>query len=266
MWAIVRDVTETRMLQAQLALASRLSAMGTLVTGVAHEINNPLAAEMADQGLALEVVRDVQERLLATEPLDRTAEGRALDTVIEALRDAQEGGARIARIVKDLTIFGRPDSRRKPARLIDIVEGAMRWLPASIARTASIQVENGGAPDVIAASGQIEQVIVNLVTNAATATPEGKRDTVIVRIGPGKPGTARLEVVDHGSGIDPAIRDRIFDPFFTTRQAGTGKETGLGLAISHAIVTSHGGTFTVESEVGTGSTFRIELPIADGEP
>jgi PAS domain S-box-containing protein len=256
------DITEPRALQAQLALASRLAAMGTLVSGVAHEINNPLAAEMAGQGLALEVVREVRARLDAGVPLDRKAEASLLGGAVEALEDAQGSGQRIARIVKDLSMFGRPDSRRERVRMIDVVNGALRWLPAAVARTATILVQDGGAPDVAVASGQIEQVVVNLVTNAARAAPEGQRDTIIVRIGPGEPGTARLEVVDHGTGITPAVLDRVFEPFFTTHAVGPGKGMGLGLAISHAIVTEHGGTITARSVVGEGATFRVELPVA----
>jgi signal transduction histidine kinase len=142
--------------------------------------------------------------------------------------------------------------------LIDIVDLAMRWLPVTIGQTATITVENGGAPDVTASPGQIEQVVVNLVTNAAHATPEGKRGAIVVRLGPGGPGMARLDVIDHGKGIEPAVMARIFEPFFTTREVGKG--TGLGLSICHTIVISHGGTLTATSEVGKGSTFRVELP------
>ncbi len=265
LWAVVRDVTEARALQMRLAVAARMSALGTLVSGVAHEINNPLAAEMADQGIALEVVREVRERLRGDSPVDRGAEGRALDGVVEALKDAQESGARIAQIVNDLTVFGRPDAKRQRSRLIDIVDGAMRWLPATVARSAAITVEDGGGPDVTASPGQIEQILVNLVTNAAKATPEGQRGVVVVRVGPGQPGMARVEVIDHGVGVDPAIRNHVFDPFFTTRPTGPGRGSGLGLAICQAIATAHGGTLTFESEVGKGSTFRVELPAAPAE-
>ncbi len=262
---VLVDVTSQRALQAKLAISSRLAAIGTLVSGVAHEINNPLAAEMADQGIALDVIREVQERLRGDSPLDRGAEARALDAVVEALKDAQEGGARIARVVRDLAIFGRPNPTRQRVRLMDIVDGAMRWLPATVARTASIQVENGGPPDILASVGQIQQVLVNLVTNAARATPEGRRDTVIVRVRPGAPGMARMEVIDHGVGMGPDMVDRIFDPFFTTHPVGEGRGTGLGLAICHAIVADHGGTISVESEPGKGSTFRVDLPAAPAE-
>ncbi|MEY2667688.1 MAG: hypothetical protein RJA59_326, partial [Pseudomonadota bacterium] len=254
------DVSESRALQAQLALSSRLAAMGTLVAGVAHEVNNPLAAELADQGIALELAREVRGRLAGSDAIDRPAEVRLLDDAIEALEEAQEGGQRISRIVKNLSAFGRPDPRRTPLRLADVVTGALRWLPASVAQSATLQVEDGGAPEVEASTGQLEQVVVNLVTNAARAIPPGKRGLVRIRLGEGSPGMARLEVEDDGRGIEPALLDRIFEPFFTTRPAGPGRGMGLGLAICHAIVTAHGGTLSVTSTLGKGSTFRMELP------
>jgi signal transduction histidine kinase len=245
-------------MQAQLALTSRLAALGTLVAGVAHEINNPLAAALSDQELARGALRQVRDRLRGSGPLDREAEVHHLDAVVEELDEARDACRRIERIVKDLKTFGRHDQTRTRVRLIDIVDLAMRWLPVTIGQTATITVENGGAPDVTASPGQIEQVVVNLVTNAAHATPEGQRGAIVVRLGPGRPGMARLDVIDHGKGIEPAIMARIFDPFFTTREVGKG--TGLGLSICHAIVTNHGGTLTATSEVGKGSTFRIDLP------
>jgi PAS domain S-box-containing protein len=258
------DITLPRALHAQLALTSRLAAMGTLVAGVAHEINNPLAAELAEQEMALEIVREVRERLQGSAPIDREAEVRCLGTVVDGLTDAQEGGQRIARIVKELKTFGRPDLKRTRVRLIDVVDQAMHWLPATVGHVATVRVENGDAPDVTASFGQIEQVVVNLVINAARATQAGKPGVVTVRVGPGAVGMGRLEVIDQGTGIDPAILERIFEPFFTTSDVGQGM--GLGLAVSHAIVTAHGGTFAVESELGKGSTFRVDLPIADREP
>jgi len=255
---MTEDITEEVALRTRLAVASRLAALGTLVAGVAHEINNPLAAELSDQELAMAAVRQILGRLRGNEALDREAEARRLEDVLEELKEAQECGRRIERIVKDLKIFGHPDGRRTPVRLVDIVDQAMRWMPAAVARTATVVVENGGAPDVKAAAGQIEQVLLNLVTNAAKATPKGKHGQVIIRIGPGQPGMARLDVIDRGKGIEPALLERIFDPFFTDDVVGKG--SGLGLAVSHAIVTSHGGSLTATSVVGEGSTFRVELP------
>jgi PAS domain S-box-containing protein len=256
------DITEARALQAQLALTSRLAALGTLVAGVAHEVNNPLAAALSGQDLALGAVRDLRDRLRWSGPLDREAEIHRLDEVVEELGEAQEAGRRIERIVKDLKVFGRPNHKdaRERVRLIDAVDLAMRWLPAAINQTATVTVEDGGALDVVATTGQITQVVVNLVTNAAKAAAEGARGAIVIRVGPGTPGMARLEVIDHGSGIEPAVLPHIFEPYFTTSDVGKG--TGLGLPICHSIVTAHGGTLTVESEVGKGSTFRVELPAA----
>jgi signal transduction histidine kinase len=141
----------------------------------------------------------------------------------------------------------------------------MRWLPASVAQSAQVIVEDAGAPDVVASSGQLEQVVVNLVTNAAKATPVGRRGRIVIRMGTGVPGMSRLEVIDEGRGIETAILDRIFEPFFTTRPAGAARGMGLGLAICHAIVTAHGGTLTVASTPGKGSTFCMDLPVAPPE-
>jgi PAS domain S-box-containing protein len=257
--------TERDALQTQLALASRLAAMGTLVAGVAHEINNPLSAQLAGQGVALELARDARMRRQLGTRLALEEELHLLDDVIEALEDAQEGGQRVARIVKDMAAFGSPDPRRARVRISGIVADAMRWMPPSVAMLATVNVESHDAPDVMASAGQIEQVVVNLVTNAAKATPAGKHGEVTIRSSTGVRGMARLEIIDHGTGIAPAILGRIFEPFFTTRQVGEGKGAGLGLAVCHAIVTAHGGTLSVESEVGKGSTFRMELPAAPDE-
>jgi signal transduction histidine kinase len=239
--------------------------MGTLVAGVAHEINNPLAAELADQGLALEVVKQVRDGLQVSGPLVTEGNVRLLDEVVEILDDAQKAGQRIARIVKDLATFGRPDTVRKRVRLAEVVDGALQSLPAAIASVASITVRDEGAPEVMASSGQIEQVVLNLVSNAAKAMQPERHVKIVIRLGPGNPGMARLEVSDDGVGMPPGIQDRVFEPFFTTRPVGEGRGTGLGLAISHAITAAHGGMLTVESQVGKGSTFRVELPAAPVE-
>ena len=138
----IQDITarkqaeaERNALQGQLALTSRLAAMGTLVAGVAHEINNPLSGAMSGQGVAIEIVREIRDRMRGDAPISRAGEARALDHLLEALEDAQECGLRIATIVKELSIFGRPDSRRQRVRPVDVVEGARRWLPAAVARS-----------------------------------------------------------------------------------------------------------------------------------
>jgi len=196
--------------------------------------------------------------------VDREELARLLEGAVESFEDAQQGGQRIAQIVKDLSLFAHPDPMRVRVRIIEIVDQAMRWLPKSVAGSATLRLEDLGAPDIIASFGQIGQVLVNLVTNAAKATPRDRKAEVVIRLGPGGPGMARIEVIDEGVGMAPDVIERIFDPFFTTRAVGEG--TGLGLSIIHAIVTAHGGTISVQSEVGKGSTFRVELPAAPAEP
>ena len=254
---------ELRATQAQLAVSARLAAMGTLVAGVAHEVNNPLTATLSDIEVALKNILKVRDRLQLSDTVEGKAEAVHLDAVAEMLNEAQEAARRIERIVKDLKAFGRSDSEKTRVRLVDVVQQAMRWLPATVTRVATVKVENGAPPDVVASFGQIQQVVVALVANAARATHASRFGTIILRMVPGSPGMARLDVIDNGVGIDPKIASRIFDPFFTTGDVGQGM--GLGLSISHALVTAHGGTLTVMSEVGKGSTFRVELPAAPAE-
>jgi PAS domain S-box-containing protein len=260
--AAARDVTELRALQAKVEMTGRLAAMGTLVAGVTHEINNPLAAVMAGQGLTLDAARALRRRLHERSMQDPETEIRNIDDVIEAMEDARDGGMRIARIVRDLAAIARPDTRRSRARLADVAAQAVQWVRPLVEPDTRIELRDEGAPDVMVAVGQVEQVVVNLLTNAAHASPRGANGEIVVRVGPGAPGMARLEVIDRGGGIAPEIVERIFEPFFTTRQVGGDKGPGLGLAVCHAIVEAHGGTLGVETALGRGSTFRLELPVA----
>ncbi len=266
----VQDVTARkdaedgrRKLQAQLAHSARLAAMGTLVAGVAHEINNPLAALTVSAGVVTEDVREFQRILRGGGDLDPDRLTRRSGEVLEMLVEVGTSADRIARIVKDLTILGRPEQRRERIRLVDVVKGALAWLPPALAQRAAIRTEAGEVPDVMASAGQMEQVLVNLVANAALAFPEGHAGEIVIRLGPGSPGKVRVEVSDDGPGIPPELMERIFEPFFTTRPPGKG--TGLGLSICNAIVGAHGGTIGVTSAPGKGSTFHLELPAAPAE-
>jgi signal transduction histidine kinase len=259
--AMSQDVTEQRALRAQVALTSRLASLGTLVAGVAHEVNNPLAGTIASVASAIDEQRTIAARIREGEPIDRDTLARAADAVVEILLDAQAGAGRISQIVKDLLLFGRPNPMRTRVLLGDVATASMRWLPASVGRAATVKIDDLGAPAVHASAGQLEQVVVNLVNNAAFAIPAGRRGEVSIRIFTSASGWAVLEVKDDGRGIDPGTMERIFDPFFTTRDVGQGM--GLGLPICHVIVSAHGGTLTAESVVGQGSTFRVELPPAE---
>jgi len=267
----IQDVTDRKVaeesrlnLQAQLARSARLAAMGTLVAGVAHEINNPLSIVTGSMGVVMEDVRKFQEVLRGSGELGRDRLMARSNEMLEAVSDARVGADRIAQIVKDLVILGRPEKARGRINLADVVKGAPMWVPPKVRSRATLRTEAASVPDVMASASHMEQILVNLCTNAALAIPDGQHGEIVVRLGLGSPDMVRIEVADNGPGIPPELMEKIFDPFFTTRTEGKG--TGLGLSICQAIVKAHGGTITVESEVGKGSTFRVELPVAPAEP
>lgn len=244
--------------EARPQLASGLAALGSLVAGVSHEVNNPLAGIVVCQGVALEALRDLRGEILGGGG-NPQAQARAIDAIADALRDAQEGAQRIARVVRDLAVFGRSDPARVPVRLEDEARAAVAWLQPAGAVDVRIEVEP--VPPVLAVPGQVLHVIVNLLDNAIRAIPVGRAGHVVVRIGPGRPGMARVEVEDDGVGMAPWTLGRAFEPFFTTRAAGEGR--GLGLALCQAVVAGHGGSIVAESAEGKGSIFRVELPLAE---
>ena len=222
------DITERQFLRMQFALASRSSVTGAPDAGAGQRVDPTLAGSIPARGAALD-------------PDASEADGSGPTRMAAQLADGAESAP--GRIV---------------VRLYDVVSQAIHWLPHAVTETARIKIENLGEQEVSASAGQIEQVVVNLVTNAARATPPGKFGKVTVRIGQGAPGMARIEVIDRGVGIAPSAIGSIFRPF--ARRTAAGKRMGLGLAISHAIVAAHGGTLTVMSVPGQGSTFRMELP------
>jgi signal transduction histidine kinase len=230
------------------------------VAGVGHEINNPLAAAMANDDEVVSTLRRLEGLALGAAPIDRRELGDALADARESAESALQADQRIARIVKDLVALGRSGARRERVQLREVAEAAIRWLPPATMGGSVVEVEDLKAPDVQGHAGQLAQVVLNLVSNAARSGGPDRPAAVTVRLAPGRPGMARLEVEDDGTGMPPGVLARVFDPFFTTREPGQGM--GLGLSISHAIVAEHGGTITVESEVGRGSTFRVELPVA----
>ncbi len=259
-----RDAAERRAMEQRVAVSARLAAMGTLVAGLSHEMNNPLGGAMASHGFALEEVDALREELASDRPVDRKDLADRLSEVFEALQDGQASERRLAGILKDLSLLGVDRIRGDRLSLPAVVTGALRWRPSAVAQRAKVSVEDRGSPEVLGSEGQLAQVIVNLVTNAAKAVPEGGVPEVRIRIDTAGGGAALLEVSDNGAGMGPETLARIFDPFFTTRAAGQGM--GLGLPICHAIVTAHGGTIGASSAPGQGSTFRIELPAAGQGP
>ena len=200
----------------QIAAATRLASMETLVAGVAHEDHQSARFQPRGPGDGRGDRPERTDHLRGSEPLDREAEAERLDAAIEELNEALEASRRIERIVQHLKLYGQNDAPKQLERLADIVDQAVRWVPGAVRSAATVRVENAGAPDVKASSGQIVQVVVNLLVNAAKAARPGRPSLVIARIGPGGPGMARLEVIDDGAGLDPQALSRVFDPVFTT--------------------------------------------------
>ena len=260
MWAIVRDLTGRNEVREQLATTRRLAALGTIVAGVAHEINNPLAAAISSDGFAIGALEDMLGQLHSGRLPEPKALAGNLVEILEALRDAQASGLRIARIVKNMAAFARPEASRGRATLGEVAELAVRRLPTGTREWIRVHVEDAGPVEVAAPAALLAEVVVQLLNNAASATREAGKCDVTIRIGPA-PGRGFLEVADHGVGMEPGVMARVFDPFFSTRRTGEG--LGLGLSMAHSVVRSLGGTISVRSAPGEGSTFRVELPVAE---
>jgi PAS domain S-box-containing protein len=256
---IGRDVSERKeaearraQLEVQLRQSQKREAIGTLASGIAHDFNNVLTAIMG------------QAQLLWDEG-DRATQVRATEIL--------QAGGRARDVVRQLLTFARSTGQEhRPVRLPQVIGEALQLMRASI--PASVQLEaaiDSGTAMVLADQGQMHQVVINLVANAAAAL-QGRTGTVGVYLGnlpasaadgSASPGTVRLRVTDDGVGMTPEVLERIFEPFFTTRPLGEG--TGLGLAVVQGIVQDHGGQIFVRSVPGKGTTFDVELPAAGVE-
>jgi hypothetical protein len=251
----LRDALEKlRRAQDDLIRTEKLASMGRLVAGIAHEINNPVNAVINTLGPLEEAIHE-----MASAPDPAGADGR----VQEMLRVVQRGAARSKAIVQALHNYSRGDEEtpRELAlgRSIDDTLDLLRH------RLKNIRVEKDVDTGIrmTGFAGQIDQVFMNLVTNAAQAIgdrPQG--GTIRITARRRDDGMVEIMVADDGPGIPPEVVPRIFDPFFTTKDVGEG--SGLGLSIVHGIVDRHGGHIDVESKPGAGTTFRVILPAAKG--
>jgi len=258
---ILRDVSERKLIEEQLSHATRLISIGTLASGIGHEINNPLSYVMYN----LEFAGETIDAMLA-----EAARGNGLDTEslqkLAPLRDdlieAYNGADRIRAILRDLRTFSRAgDERKLPTSVSRAADAAINMVFNQIRHHARIVKDYQDTALVDAVEGKLVQVVVNLLVNAAQATVQGRpeENVIGVRTGMVDERWVMLEVSDTGTGIRATDLSRIFDPFYTTKGVGSG--TGLGLSISHGIVQSFGGTIEVQSEPGQGSTFRVKLPV-----
>ena len=260
--------------QGQLVQSEKLAALGQMVAGVAHEINNPLSFvgnnvvviqrdvaalrkllklyKEADGAVPVELRQRIAE---IEEQIDLTYTLENLDGLFSRSRD---GLRRIQQIVKDLRDFARLDeSELEECDLRDGIASTLNIIQGHAKRKhVRLVPQLEQLPKVVCYPAKVNQVVMNLVGNAIDASREGGEVNVRTR----RDGEEIvLEVQDTGCGIPPAIREKIFDPFFTTKPPGEG--TGMGLSISYGIVKDHGGRIEVESEEGRGSLFRVRLPV-----
>ena len=252
--ALVRDVSErkklddqSRDLYQQLVQAEKMAALGQTISGVAHELNNPLAT-----------ILTWSERL-AQKPLEEGAR-RGIDII---LHEAE----RAAKIVRQLLTFARKrQSTRTMVDLNQVVREtlSLRAYEQRVTNITVIDALASGLPHVFADPHQLQQVLLNLVINAEQAMLSANgRGTLVVRTWHDQSQeTLALELNDDGPGVSPDVRAKIFDPFFTTKDVGKG--TGLGLTVAYAIIQEYGGRIRVESASGRGASFVVELPVTPG--
>jgi signal transduction histidine kinase len=283
---LMLDVTENRRLERELTAAQKLESVGRLASGVAHEINTPVqfvadnvefvATSMANLAAVIQAYRDllVAVRSAADAAPAAAAAERAesdqdvpyiLANIPPALAGAKEGLGRIATIVRSMKEFAHPDQATKSA--VDLnraVEGTLAIACNEYKYVAALDTDFQQLPPVHCHLGEINQVILNLLVNAAHAigdvvkqTGEMGKLTVRTRAFDTE---VEISIGDTGTGIPQAAQEKIFEPFFTTKEVGRG--TGQGLAIARSVVVNkHGGSLRFETEMGKGTTFFVRLPI-----
>jgi PAS domain S-box-containing protein len=266
--ALVRDRREVQSLRDRLVLSGRMAAVGQLAAGVAHEINNPVAYVSAN--LALLRRHWARLRTLVADGSAPAPEGEGparrrrremedlFGEVGELIDESLEGVARTAEIVSGIRAFSHAGkAEREPAQLNAIVAAAVRMARPHLKHVPGVHVDYDDLPLLVCSPQEIQQVVVNLIINAADAV--GSDGAITISTHASVDGV-ELVVGDDGEGIAPDALERIFDPFYTTKEVGEG--TGLGLSVSWEIVDRHGGTIAVESAAGEGTTFRVRLPLA----
>jgi signal transduction histidine kinase len=226
--------------------AEKLAALGTLAAGLAHELNNPIGI----------ICSRIEVMLLEAESTGLP------DAIRNDLEVLHRNAGRVARIAQGLLSFSRHSPETYAAvQLNDVVRETLLLAEHQVTRTGvSLRVDaEDPLPPIRGDGNALEQVLLNLITNAGAAVEAGGEVRIATRRHPDRPGFVQLIVADTGCGIPPDILPHIFDPFFSTKPSGT----GLGLSISHGIVREHGGTIDVESTPGQGTRFSLTLPVIE---
>lgn len=256
----LKDVTAQKRLEQQLLRTDKLASLGTLVAGIAHEINNPLG-----------IIAGYSEALIERAEDRKLLETKEFEDFPEYLKTIHNEIFRCKRILKSLLEFSRPSGGT--FREIDVNEliKEVILLVNHRAKRLNHNIElrlNRDLPKIYADAGSLRQLFMNIIINSMYFTPEKGSITISSEMNHNKENNTgddtdmiRVSISDTGAGIQTGMLDKIFDPFFTTKPVGDG--TGLGLAICHRIVEEHNGSIDVESEPGSGTTFIIKLPTRD---
>ncbi len=255
-----RDVSVAdQEMHARLQLADRMAAIGVLATGVAHEINNPLAYVIGN----LALLNDEIEELAKVEGVSEELREEMLDLANESLH----GAKRVATIVRDLNSMARFDSTSIRASVAEVLESSIRIAQPHLQHRAQVFVDIDDVPNVSCDPARLSQVFLNLIINAAHAIEDqGDREeqnSITITCRQDGDGDVKIEVRDTGKGMDAETQRRLFEPFYTTKEVGRG--TGLGLYYCMNEIDKSGGSLSFESELGHGTTFRIVLPTSKEE-
>ena len=267
---------ELKRTQQQLVQSEKMASLGRLVAGVAHELNNPISFVLGNVMALRRYADRLQTYIEAVNGCGRCAQAPELDTLRQELRIDRiledmtplldgmiEGAERTRDIVDGLKRFSAIDRQADETfNLTEVVERAMRWVTRSAPPKIAFHADLPPSMTMLGASGQMQQVLMNLIQNACDAlagTPDPRIDVSAV---PGAGEVVVLTVADNGPGIPPEHLARLFDPFFTTKPVGQG--TGLGLSISYGIVERHGGRLEAANRPEGGAVFTLVLPLAPG--
>ncbi len=262
--ASLRDITDRKRaenLQAQLARADRLAAVGQLAAGIAHEVNNPAGVVLGCLNTLDEEVARVKGQLRELSFPQQPQMLDRLGDVQDMLKDSKEGLDRITQLIKELSAFSRIDQGELELLDVnDLVERVCAMTFNKVRYRARLKKSFGDVPKIVGERGKLAQVLTNLILNAAQAIEEGNSLKNHVKVSTiAKDNEIHIRVQDTGVGIPKSQLTQIFEPFYTTKPRGVG--TGLGLSLSGEIVRKHGGQITVESTENVGSEFTIALPI-----
>jgi signal transduction histidine kinase len=237
--------------QAQLVRSEKLASIGQLVAGIAHEINNPVNAIVNTVGPLEEAIGDIDSA-------DATTRADATKDMRDMIKVVQRGAQRTKAIVSALHNYSRTDDESVVDFDVDrSIDDSLELLRHVMKQNVTLEKKLGAPGRVRGHAGQINQVFMNLLTNAAQAL-SGRDNATITIETTGDAESVVVKVRDNGAGIPPEVLPRIWDPFFTTKDVGEG--TGLGLSIVHELVERHGGTIAVDTKLGEGTTFTVTLP------